>query len=115
MASHARVINLTDGRRIKRSQALRRIDHCVSGWVDEGFTIRNLTAAESIAARNQQASMRDPLERCELSNVHFEPSLTGQAAYREGFRLSRLANIMVHLPQNVAAQYLATVVAEHAA
>lgn len=57
MSSHARVLNVTNGCRIKRSQALGRIEHCISVWVEEGFAIRDLSLPERIQARAKQAQM----------------------------------------------------------
>src|SRR5579875_1076831 len=55
MASHTKVLNISSGLRIKRSQAYRRIEQCVSEWVEDGVSIRDLTVAEMIAARSMQA------------------------------------------------------------
>ena len=57
MGTHAKVLNVTSNMRIKRSQALRRIDQCISAWVD-GFTIRDLSLAERVHARSEKARLK---------------------------------------------------------
>lgn len=64
--SHATVRNITRGIRIKRTQAVRRIERFQSAWVEHGKSIRDLTLAESIAFRNKQARDREPLAPAEL-------------------------------------------------
>ena len=50
-------------------------------WVEFGVTIRDLTLAESIAARNQQAAEREPLAHAELPGITFKPPIGAQAAH----------------------------------
>jgi hypothetical protein len=73
MASHTRVLNLTTGLRIKRSQAIGRVAHGISEWVEMDFTVRDLTLAESIAARREQAKRQQPLELSEVHGLTYEP------------------------------------------
>jgi hypothetical protein len=59
MASSARVTVLSSTGdhlcTIKLNQALGRIEQCISAWVEEGRTIRDLTLAERVQARSEQA------------------------------------------------------------
>jgi hypothetical protein len=85
MASHARILNITNGYRFKRTHAERAIDVCSAVWVEYGVSIRNLTLAESIAARNDQASRREPLPFAEIPGIKYEPCTSGiSATGREG-------------------------------
>lgn len=95
MSSHARVLNVTNGCRIKRSQALGRIEHCISTWVEEGFTIRDLSLAERVQARTKQTNDREPLALAEIPGLIFQPSLSGQASARRGYALIREAHAFV--------------------
>jgi hypothetical protein len=92
MASHARVLNTTNGCRLKRSQALNRIDQCISAWVEQGFTIRDLTLAERVQARTIQARLCEPLPNMELPGLVFEPSQANLASTRRGYDIIRQAH-----------------------
>jgi hypothetical protein len=98
MSSHPKVINLTTGCRIKRSQAKGRVENCVSAWVDEGFTIRDLTLAERVTARSVQAKAQEPFSMAELPGVVFkEPaSASNSAAIRAA--LVHQANMLLPKP-----------------
>jgi hypothetical protein len=76
VASHTKVLNLTTGCRIKRSQAVNRIEQCTSEWVETGFSIRDLTLAESIQFRSNQARLRAPLSSPELPGLRYAPPAT---------------------------------------
>jgi hypothetical protein len=85
MASNARILNVTNGFRFKRTHAERAIDACSAVWVEYGVSIRNLTLAESIAARNDQARRREPLPLAEIHGLKFDPPISGIVATgREG-------------------------------
>lgn len=71
MASHARIYNLTRKFSFKRSQAIRAIESCACAWVEEGRTVRDLTIAEAIQARNVQVSLRERLAFAELPGLIF--------------------------------------------
>ena len=73
MTKGTRIRNITRGFTLKRNQAIQAIENCAAAWVTPGETIRDLTLAESIAARNQQASQREPLPLAELHGCIFEP------------------------------------------
>ena len=57
---------------MKFRQAEKAIENCACTWLDYGVTVRDLTLAESIKARNEQASRREPLARAELPNLTFQ-------------------------------------------
>lgn len=92
MASHTKVVNLTDGRHIKRSQAMGRVEQCISEWIEENVSIRDLTLRESIARRSEQARLNVPLANAEIPGVVFEPPANAQAATRREHQLLAEAN-----------------------
>ncbi len=65
MSQARRVLNITKGCYKRYSQALQAIEIGACAWVEEGVSIRNLTIAESIAFRNDQAKQREPLAYAE--------------------------------------------------
>jgi hypothetical protein len=67
-----RIFNITRKFYLKRSQVERAIENCAMCWIEFGVSVRDLTIAEAINARNQQAANREPLERTELPNVVFK-------------------------------------------
>lgn len=88
MASVVRIANLSrPGYYMKMGKALRAIEACACVWVEEGVSVRDLTLAESIAARNRQAEdmarKREPLEFCELPWTRFELGDDRSAVNRE--------------------------------
>jgi hypothetical protein len=95
MSSHPKVINLTTGCRIKRSQAKGRVENCVSAWVDEGFTIRDLTLAERVQARSVQARLHEPIAMAELPGVVFQEPASGAQTAQMRYALVREANRLV--------------------
>ena len=74
MAPDPRILNLTRNFRLKRKQAERAIENCACAWVEFGVSVRDLTLAESIAARNKQASEREPLANAEIPGITFQHS-----------------------------------------
>ena len=66
--------------------------NCAATWAEEGVSIRNLTLAESIAARNEQARLREPLAYAEIHGLRFDPPETGIAATRREGKLLRDAH-----------------------
>jgi len=73
MNINSRIYNVSREYYIKRKQALKGIDRdCTLAWVVEGESVRDLTLAESIAARNEQARLRDPLPYAEMFGLRFE-------------------------------------------
>jgi hypothetical protein len=88
MAQDPRVLNITRGFRLKRSQVYRAIENGAVAWVEVGVSVRDLTLAESIAARNEQARLREPLEFAEVHGLRFDPPVSGiPATRREGLLL----------------------------
>ena len=81
MSQDTRILNLTRGFRLKRNQAIRAIEQCACAWVVPNESIRDLTLAESIAARNKQAAERELLDTAELPGLVFQPPIGAQAAY----------------------------------
>jgi hypothetical protein len=82
MTKNKRIFNVSRGYSLKRGAAERAIQECSAAWVEEGVSIRNLTLAESIAARNEQARHAEPLPFAEIPGLRFEPTLSGTAATR---------------------------------
>lgn len=75
MAQDPRIFNITRGFRLKRSQAYRAIENGACAWVEVGVSLRDLNLAESIAARNEQARLREPLEWAEIPGLVFDGPL----------------------------------------
>ena len=67
-----RILNVTRGFRLKRSQVLRAIEAGSCIWVEVGVSVRDLSIAESIAFRNQQAAVREPLVNAEIPGLVFD-------------------------------------------
>jgi len=88
MSAHTKVINLTTGCKIKRSQAIGRVGQCISAWVNQGFSIRDLSLQESIEARNRQAKDREPLPLSEIQGLIFQPAMKDVSSNRESCRLA---------------------------
>lgn len=75
MAQDPRVLNITRGFRLKRSQAYRGIENCAWTWVEVGVSVRDLTLEESMKTRNEQAKLREPLVYAEIPGLIFEGPL----------------------------------------
>lgn len=71
---------------MRHKQAARAVENCACAWVEFGTTVRDLTLAEAIAARNHQASLREPLPFAELPGLLYRPALGSEA----GARLERV-------------------------
>lgn len=91
MTKNRRVFNVTRGFSLKRSRAERAILECSAEWVEYGVSIRSLTLAESIAARNEQARLREPLAFAEVFGLRYDPCPTGTEATRRESLLIREA------------------------
>ena len=92
MTKSNRVRNLTRGFTIKRNQALAAIENCAAAWVVEGESVRDLTLAESITKRNEQARNREPLANAEIPGIIFKPCIAGQSATQRSYQLVAAAN-----------------------
>jgi hypothetical protein len=97
MSNNKRILNLTRGFTLKHKQALRAIDECSAAWVEYGVSIRDLTLAESIAARNQQARESEPLASSELPGLTFKPPVSTASSQAQRYRLVQAANQFVAL------------------
>jgi hypothetical protein len=93
MSKPHRVLNLTKGIRLKYPQALRAIENCAATWVVEGEAIRDLTLAESIAKRNEQARNREPLPLAEIYGLTYDPPASDKSM-RERYPLIKAANLL---------------------
>ena len=91
MPKFHRVSNINRGYSLKFAQAEKAVDACACAWVEYGVSIRDLSLAESISARNQQAQMREPLANAELPGVIFQPPTNATASNRESANLRRAA------------------------
>lgn len=85
-----RVFNITRNFRLKFNQACKAVDSCACEWEEYGVSIRDLTLAESINARNQQAKARglasEVLGSNELPGLKFvPPAATKYQAPREAY------------------------------
>jgi hypothetical protein len=86
MTNNFRVFNLTMKVWIKHRQAQKAVENCAATWVDPR-TIRQLTLAEAISARNEQARVREPLGYAEIpglkvagiADIHAEMALAAEA------------------------------------
>ena len=92
MSQAIRIYNITKNCYLKRSQAEKAVDACSCAWVDYGKTVKSLTLAESIAARNEQARERQIIASVELPGLVFQPPIGAQAAYAMERRLAFEAN-----------------------
>jgi hypothetical protein len=72
MTKDPRILNITRGFRMKRSQVDRAIANCAVCWVEVGISVRNLTLVESIQARAEQDKVYEPLDTAELPNLVFK-------------------------------------------
>lgn len=92
MTNNFRVLNLTRGFSMKHKQALRAIENCAAEWVEVGISIRDLSLAESVAKRNQQARAREPVAPAEIPGLIFRPPVTALASAGARASLLRAAN-----------------------
>ena len=92
MASNARILNLSNNRTVKRSQAIGRVEQCISVWVERNVSIRDLSNSERIQARSIQAREQLELEHAELPGITYQPAIGAQAAYAIERRMSYEAN-----------------------
>jgi hypothetical protein len=107
LALHVRVFNVSRNYSMKRPQALRAVEQCAATWVEFGVSIRDLSFAESVAARIKQA--QEPLGLvymiegkagkmiakpffAELPSCVYMPAEQNQAMHRQGYELVRAAN-----------------------
>jgi hypothetical protein len=92
MTNNARVENVSRNCTMKHKQAVKAVEACACAWVEFGVKVRDLTIAESIAARNQQAKTIEPLAKSEQPGLVYRPAEANQAGHRVEMRLMRAAN-----------------------
>jgi hypothetical protein len=73
MAKSLSVSNVSRGYSVRLNQARKAVQNCACAWVEAGVSVRDLTLAESIAARVQQAKDRAPLPYSEVPGLRFDP------------------------------------------
>lgn len=71
MSKDPRILNITRGFRLKANQVYKAIENCSCTWVEKGVSVRDLTLAESIQMRNEQAKVREPLASMELPGLSY--------------------------------------------
>lgn len=67
-----KILNITRKYQIPYNQALRGIENCAFAWVEEGKSVRDLSLAESISRRNEQAKNAEPLPYAEVAGLTFK-------------------------------------------
>ena len=82
MSNNTRVLNVTRRFYMKHRQAAQAVENCACAWVEFGVTLRDLTLAEAISARNRQASLREPLPFAELPGLLYEAASGKEGAAR---------------------------------
>ena len=103
MTKNHRVLNVTRGYSMKRGAAEKAIRECSATWVEYGISVRNLTIAEAITARNEQARLREPLAFAEVHGLRFDPPASGIAATKREGKLLWAAHDFVMNGGSVAA------------
>ena len=93
MSKSPRVSNLSRRFSIDFKQAERAVEVCAAMWVEYGVSIRDVTLAEAIQLRNQQAARRECLAYAELPGLVYEPSASGQESFRREPRLVAEAGV----------------------
>lgn len=82
MSGNSRVQNVSRGYSMKFRQAAKGVAACALAWIEYGVSVRDLSLAESIAARNEQSRLREPLPLAEIHGLTYEPQPKDRAAYR---------------------------------
>ena len=94
MSQSPRILNLSRKFHLKPSQAQRAIENCSAEWVEENMSIRDLTLAESIEKRNQQAKQREPLPQAEIPGLMYHQPASAALSAHERAELVRAANAL---------------------
>ena len=94
MSQSPRILNITRKFHLKPSQARRAIENCSAEWVQEGISIRDLTLAESIEKRNEQAREREPLPQAEIPGLMYQQPVSAASTAHERAELVRVANML---------------------
>jgi len=97
MAKRTRVFNLTAKRYLKRNQAIGRVEQCLSVWVEEGSSIRDLTLREIVTARSEKTRKCAPIPFAELPGLIYRASERNEFGNRQQVRLMHEANAFAQL------------------
>jgi hypothetical protein len=89
------VLNVTRGFYLRQTRARKAVENCACAWVDHGVTVRDLTLAESIHARSQQAKDREPLPYAEVHGLRFDPPMGKAGAEWHSRLLAYEASVFV--------------------
>jgi hypothetical protein len=95
MPQDPRVLNISRGFRLRLNQARKAVENCACVWVEYGVSVRDLTLAESIAARNEQAKHREPLPYAEIFGLRFDAPAGMAGASRQSRVLAYEATLLV--------------------
>lgn len=88
MTNNHLVLNVTRNYWIKRKHALKGVEaDCTLAWVVDRESVRDLTLAEQLQARNEQAKLREPLPYAEIHGLRFDPPVSGVSATRRESKL----------------------------
>ena len=88
MSNNSRIFNVTRRCSLSFKQAVRAIENCSAVWEVYGMSIKDLSLADSIKARHEQARLREPLPFAEIPGLSFDPPATGLVAHRQSSRLT---------------------------
>ena len=91
MSNNRRVFHQR-GFTLKLNQALRGIENCALAWIEQGVSVRDLTPAEAIAARNKQAADREILATSEIPGLLYMPPAHEIMQTHQSKQLARDAN-----------------------
>ena len=91
MSKNTRVSNVTRKFSLRFNQAQRAVELCACAWVEYGVSVRDLTLAEAIAARNCHAALREPLPCAELPGLLYRPALGREETARAERMMAREA------------------------
>jgi len=92
MTNRFPILNVSRGYYVRHKQAEKAITECAATWVEYGVSIRDLTLAESIGARNEQAKIREPLCYSELFGLRFETPIGAETTAKASSALVWEAN-----------------------
>lgn len=93
MSTNQRVYHQTRGFHLKLNQAIKAVENGAAVWIEYGKTIRSATIAESIAARNEQAKLAEPLAQAEVPGLIYKPAQANVASNRTETQLAREARL----------------------
>lgn len=103
MSGNSRVQNLSRGYSMKFRQAEKAVVAGACAWVKYGVSVRDLSVAEAIQARNEQAAKREPLPFAEIHGLRYEPAAKDRAGYQAERKLAWRASVFAATGQMEAA------------